>query len=84
MAKKVNKVVFGSSTIMDISDSTAVANDVAKGKTLYLANGQKATGTLVVSSTGQTGSSDIYLVMNGDYVFKTSGNGEVTFGPKTS
>ena len=40
-----NKVVYGNTTLIDISDTTAVASDVAQGKTFYVASGQQATGT---------------------------------------
>lgn len=47
----VNKVVRSDgTTLIDISDSTAVAADVAQGKYFYLATGQKVLGT----STGGT------------------------------
>lgn len=42
----VNKVIYGSRVIMDISDTVATAADVSVGKTFYLANGQKVAGTL--------------------------------------
>ena len=42
----VNKVIYGSRLIMDISDTVATAADVSVGKTFYLANGQKVAGTL--------------------------------------
>lgn len=41
----VNRVDYGNTTLIDISDTTAVASDVAQGKTFYLASGQQATGT---------------------------------------
>lgn len=41
----VNKVVLGSETLIDLTDTTATASDVAQGKTLHLASGAKATGT---------------------------------------
>lgn len=41
----VNKVVFGNNTLIDISDTTAIAADVAQGVYFYLATGQKVQGT---------------------------------------
>lgn len=41
----VNKVVYGNSTVMDISDTTAEESDVDSGKVFYKANGERSTGT---------------------------------------
>ena len=41
----VNKVVFGSTTVMDISDTTATADKVLKDEYFYLRSGQKVQGT---------------------------------------
>ena len=41
----VNKVVFGSTTVMDISDTTADASKVLSGAYFYLRTGEKVQGT---------------------------------------
>lgn len=41
----VNKVVYGSETLIDLTEDTATADTVAEGYTLHLANGQRTTGT---------------------------------------
>lgn len=45
-----NKVVIDGSTLMDISDTTAVASDVGLGKEFYTASGAKAQGTAVTGN----------------------------------
>ena len=44
----VSKVVFGNTTVMDITDSTVSASNLKSGETAYAADGTKITGVLVV------------------------------------
>ena len=41
----VNKVVYGNQTVMDITDTTAQAADVASGEVFYTASGARTVGT---------------------------------------
>jgi hypothetical protein len=58
----INKVVYESTTLIDITDTTAVAADVASGKYLYLASGQKVAGTLADGDSLEYGVSTQPLV----------------------
>lgn len=46
----VNKVVFGNTTVMDISDTTADASKVLYGEKFYLRTGEGTTGTCTYDS----------------------------------
>lgn len=48
----VNKVLYGSRTVIDLSGDTVTAGDLAKGKTAHNASGEKITGTHECSGTG--------------------------------
>lgn len=63
----VNKVIYGNNTLIDITDTTAVASDVLNGEYFYAADGTKVTGSLVVQNyyTGSSAPSSS-LGNNGD------------------
>ena len=46
-----NKVIYNGTTLIDITDTTAVQSDVASGKSFYSASGQKVLGTATGGST---------------------------------
>lgn len=48
----INKVVLGSDTLVDLTDTTATAADVASGKVFYAASGARTLGT--ASGSGVT------------------------------
>ena len=66
----VNKVVYGGNTLIDISDTTAIADDVASGKYFYTASGQKIEGT---ATLGGSVTQDV----NGFIVLPTTGAGRL-------
>ena len=41
----INKVNYGETTLIDISDTTAESSDVAEGKYFYSANGVRTQGS---------------------------------------
>ena len=69
----VNRVDYGSTTLIDISDTTATAGDVASGKTFYLASGQQATGTASGGGGLPSGYTEIpFVEANGNQWVDTS------------
>ena len=43
--ENINKVVYGDTTIIDITDTTAETSDVAAGKVFYARSGERSVGT---------------------------------------
>ena len=60
----VSKVAYDGHTLIDLTGDTAVAADVASGKTFHLANGEQATGT---NTGGITPTGTINITANGTH-----------------
>lgn len=67
----VNKVVYGTTVIVDLTDTTASASDVVNSKIFYTAAGKRETGSLTINKY-YTGSSNpsTSLGNNGDLYLK--------------
>ena len=59
----INKVIYDNTTLIDISDTTATADDVISGKYFYASNGQKIEGnledSLFIASYGKSTYNDV-------------------------
>lgn len=51
----INKVIYGDQVLMDITDTTAAANNVVQGNVFYGANGARTVGTLGLVTTTTDG-----------------------------
>lgn len=70
----INKVVYGNTTLLDLTDTTVTADKVLNGEYFYGANGVKTSGTLVIQHyyTGTSEPSSA-LGSNGDIYLMTEG-----------
>lgn len=75
----INKVIYGGSTLMDITDTTATAADVANGKYFYGKDGVKTEGISTKDSdtTDATASASEILITKTAYVNKNKITGEM-------
>ena len=65
----VNKVQYGSNTLIDLTSDTAVASDVASGKYFHLATGERVQGTATPGGTSAgtvTQDANGYLILDDD------------------
>ena len=64
----INKVVYGSNTLIDITDTTTSAADVVAGKDFYAQDGTKTTGTLIGATYDGEG---VVVLNNGSGEFES-------------
>ena len=70
----VNKVIYGNQTLIDTTGDTAVASDVASGKTFHSATGEQLTGTKTApTSITPSNASPVALSSSGEYAPTESG-----------
>ncbi len=76
----INKVIYGGSTLIDISDTTVVASDVASGKYFYGNDGVKTQGTNTKDSDTTDANAVASEILSGRtaYVNKNKITGEMT------
>lgn len=66
----VNKVIYGTTVLIDISDSTVTAETLAEGVVAYNAKGERIVGTHKCSASNGIMSADGYVLTSADgYTF---------------
>lgn len=60
-----NKVIYGNTTLIDLTGDDVTADDVVQGKSFHLKSGATATGTLA-SKPAASGGTDLSLVTTGE------------------
>lgn len=75
----INKVEYGNTTLIDITDTTATAGDVADGKDFYLANGTKATGTAPTNTVLSTTIRNIVTLTQAQYTALSTKDSETLY-----
>lgn len=74
----VNKVIYGGTTLIDISDTTATADYVLTGKKFYLKSGASATGQCSYDADTSDGTADASEILYGETAYvngnKITGN----------
>ena len=86
-AMAVNKVVYGTTVLVDLTKDTVTADKLLKGATAHDASGEPITGTLEAGSGGSSNNCEAYHITSASAKlnFKTSGTVKVWgYGSKRS
>lgn len=65
MANKINKVIYGGRTLIDLTSDTVTANDVLSGVTFHLPSGETGTGACTYDSDTSLDTAVVAEVLSG-------------------